>query len=841
MRLSPPLSFHLSRLIRAALIVSLLPPLASVLAQDSRDVALRDAPPKAEPEITLDDLAAAPLAVMFTELTPATLVHANGPRLQLFANLQAWGQGPPTHVAAMVDDAVVVASANDADALKMLTGMTRPWLLCWFNGAMNWTRWDAPVLVILQHRPTAITLDRTGLHLSFHEGPQGGAGDVVLMPLYGYDKIPLSAETDFRANLGLPSRGLHTADWDQGLPAPVVERAQTLTSVLRAIPIYCHETFALDGDDLVIRMTFDFHVIDDDWGTPVARLAPLPPTLALAWWAGEHTGAAPFPMSLSGPVRDLDVMTSFGPWAGIPEVDAIELRMPLLPYVRYIDQPRLTAQLLAPPAESDADEPADEITDDLALRRMILNRMRRRLDAKFTTGQWEQIWDYEVDRDYGGPGLYCWQVMNDRWYAKALPYVLEPTRSLMASTLRGYMDNWVLDPQRFQPFQDMLLLVGPGIATWGGYDDAGKFSSNLLDTLWNFAYYLDYWQPIHDHWPMLQKLFITPLEMDWKSMGRYGIAEMGDEAAPPLAYARMAYHVGDLEAYAFGCYIFARELVHHYVKQVGQDYYRLHQPYDNDEPMQGPVWLSNLWGDTAGWQVDGPIWPTVHGERQSDNRWVRFSSFDVARFYRDVLKPQVRDELDELTSRALERGDDNVRHKLFDDAAHITPGLVRLRAMLLDEPPTQLLKLAPRNQWSTWRPGDITAQTLSVVRADLPADRIELIPALRTNAVLGLERLHERTAAPHTCFSLRVPAGEQVYEAMNGWTALAWRGWRSPMPVRGWRGGRDWSFGQIIAPDLDPADRIGKNLSWNTIAILYGTGEGTARREGAADGPAPTD
>jgi hypothetical protein len=325
--------------------------------------------------------------------------------------------------------------------------------------------------------------------------------------------------------------------------------------------------------------------------------------------------------------------------------------------------------------------------------------------------------------------------------------------------------------------------------------------------------------------------------MDWKAVGRHGIAEMGDEAPPPLAYARLAYAIGDLDEYAFGCYVFARELVHHYVKQVGQHYFLAHQPYQTDEVMVPPVWLTNLWGDVAGWQIDGPTWPQVTGERQSDNRWVRFSSDEVARFYRDVLQPQVREELDALTARAEEHGDDAVRYQIFDDSAHITPGLVRLRAMLLDESPEALLTLAPMNQWRTWRAADIAAQAIPVLRADQPSQPVEIIPPLRTNHVLGLERMIERTPAPHTVLTLRVPAGDRVYAQMVGWPALMWRGWRSPMPIRGWEGGRWWSFGQVLAPDVDPADRTGRELNWNSTVLLYGTGAVRAADEAAQPAP----
>src|SRR5262249_13763740 len=148
-----------------------------------------------------------------------------------------------------------------------------------------------------------------------------------------------------------------------------------------------------------------------------------------------------------------------------------------------------------------------------------------------------------------GPENFCWAAMSDRWYSKGLVYSDLKIQANAKRSLHNYFADWVLKEERFKPFRGMLLLAGPGIGTWGGYDDAGKFSSNLLETVWSYAQYTGDWALIRDRWPLLKRLFITPLESDWKTFGRAAIAEMGDEAGPALSMARMAYRVGDADTY----------------------------------------------------------------------------------------------------------------------------------------------------------------------------------------------------------------------------------------------------------------------------------------------------
>src|ERR1051325_4084795 len=120
------------------------------------------------------------------------------------------------------------------------------------------------------------------------------------------------------------------------------------------------------------------------------------------------------------------------------------------------------------------------------------------------------------------------------------------------SRLRKYFHVDVLVTNRFKlrefpkvSANTYYILEGPGIGSWGVLGDAGKFSANTLETLWAYAHFTGDWDLIRERWPLVKRMFCTPAEANWVSFGREAIAELGDEAAPCLALARMAYRIGD--------------------------------------------------------------------------------------------------------------------------------------------------------------------------------------------------------------------------------------------------------------------------------------------------------
>lgn len=711
------------------------------------------------------------LDVVTTELCPAVLVRSSAADLTLFDNTDS-ELGGPTRLAVPTRGATAILRQGES-----MAGMEqeRPWLLAWYAGAKGWTTWDVPMLVILQHRAQEIRLAPDGLRLSFQEQ----AGDVVIMPLYGSEKLP-QAGADFSAFPAAPPA--MPATWEEGLPKDVMGRCGALSLVLRAFPVYTKEEFALDGTELRVRNTVQFHRIEDDWHTPAMPMAPLPPILGLAWEAGRDRHEQ-MPMQMPA-VTDPGIATPYGPWVGFQDRESYTIAFPLLHYVQQ------TAANRDRPETSPAAIAAQE-------------RLRQIFGWKFADGKWDKIWDH------GSAKNFCWQAMGDRWYAKAIPYLPPEARERTKQALRGYMREFVLQPERFTPYRDVLQLFGPGIGAWGGYDDAGKFSANLLETLWNYAHFTGDTETICENWPLIRKLFVTPYECDWKSFGRYSIAEMGDEAAPAIAMARLAHLAGDEAMSDFASYIAVGELMHHYVKSLGNDYFRRHQPLHSMEPIPEQAWPTNLWGHIAGWQIDGPTYPEKTRERQYTNRWVRFSDADVGWFHHDYLLKETTEELDDLARRAAD--DPKGRWQLTRDTAHIMPSLVRLRRLLLNDSPEELAALAPENTWKGGRAPDQIAFLLSFLEWRPERGAVRLIPEHRTDYQPGLERLRE-THYAGLCMSVRSSAEAPVplltAEPVAGLEKV--QGLRAPHPVR---------FGTVHPGNqaLGTSDRSAQN--WNTVLI----------------------
>jgi len=604
-----------------------------------------------------------------------------------------------------------------------------------------------------------VTLDAAGLSLEFATG----AGHVILMPQ------PLLETTSTYPSIWVPQGP------EQVAPG-VREGCDRWARALRSWPVNCREEFkVLAGQDVLrLRGTYEYVETEDDWGTEGVKTAPLPPTLALALRTG-------FPATLAEKMReDLAVPTAYGPYSVVPG-DTYTVDLPL----KHLNQ-------------TETQQPPD--TEDPVVA-LAAQQVAQRMEQKFTDGSEERIWDH------GGGGNYCWQVMGDRWYAKALAYAPEAARRNAKACMASYVRNWVLNEAKYKPFQGKLILEGPGIGNWGGYDDSGKFSSNILETLWCYAYYTGDWDIIRERWDTVQKLFVTPRECRWRGFGRDAIAEMGDEAAPPLCLARMAYQIGDMDTYAFAAYIYARECVHLWVKTKPEcgEWFRSLEPWHNAEPMEGPLWLTNLWGDVAGWQIDGPDYPKQTGERQCRNRWVRFSNEDVGAFMRETLgEDTLRRELDWWLTR------EDSPYKPGESTAHIAPSMEQLRSLLLNESPAELAKLTPIQRARIGRHADAISYYLSFVRTGRPIQYTRLVPIDLPDSpwMSGLERESEGSDG-----ALVV----SVVSKEGHWPTLCDWGWQPPQEAGDLPGAKRWSYGQIIAGDAAPTLKW-ERLNWVTNA-----------------------
>lgn len=702
----------------------------------------------------------ADFAVLSSELSSAVLISCKSSTLRLFAGLDQWGVGGPTRLAVRgpdgLEDLTPPATVEGKD-------MRQPWLYVSFRGSGGWDQWDEPWLVVLQHRPTRAVADASGLRLEF----AGEAGFIVAMPLYGAHKlIPIEGADGYEA----PGKQAQAAL----APMAAADRCEVWSRILRYWPLNAREEVKIvpGKDTLRLRCTVEHVEVKDDWGTRGLRTAPLPPTLALALKTG-------FPARVSGQEQTVGLPSAYGPYMAV-RGNSYTIDFPLLQYVN----------------ETETQQPPNMDDPIVAL---AAQEVARRMERKFTDGELERIWDH------GGGNNYCWQAMGDRYYAKALAYAPEQAGDNAKACMAKCVRQWVLNEAKYKPFRGKLILEGPGIGNWGGYDDSGKFSSNILETLWWYAHCTGDWDVIRERWDTVQKLFVTPRECRWRGFGRDAIAEMGDEAAPPLCMARMAYQIGDMDMYAYASYVFVRELVHLWVKTQPEcgEWFRALQPWHNMERMDGRLFLTNLWGDVAGWQIDGPDYPDQTGERQYRNRWVRFGNEDVARFFRDHMGQIVREELDWWATR------EDSPYKPGQSTAHIAPSLEQLRSLLLNESPEELAKLTPMQDARIGRAADAISYYLSFIRIGRPTQYTRLIPEdLPTSPwILGLER---ESDGSDSCLVVRVSTKE------GHWPVLSdWRAWKPPKAPADLPGADRWSYGQIIAGDAPP-DLRWERLSWTT-------------------------
>lgn len=732
------------------------------------------APPLGDPDSD------ATLDIMTSELSPAVMIHTTRPQIALFANLSQWGSEAPRHIALQTADGVRDfhrASLESSIALPV-DQMTEPWMLLWFRGANGWSEWDSPWLVVWQKRPTSATLDQDGLHAA----AQLPLEYVAMMPLYGLFKPD-------------------TSGW-AAPPAEAVTQARFWAHALRSYPLKSDETYRVDATSgaIVVRNQFQWLLTSDDWNTTPSKLAPLSPTLALAYQSQR------MPMTLSAPVYDPNVFTAFGPYVGVLDRDSYDVAFDVLKYITETEQEQ----------SPDANNPVVAAA---------LARLQSAMQSTFSSA------DGLFHQDFGDPpgfaspppqtlegGNSAWAFMSAQYYLRALPYLSPQLQAQAKPRLQRYFADWVLQPNRYRPYQGKLLLYGPGIGTWGGYDDAGKFSSNTIQTLWTYAHYTGDWPLIKERWPLIKQLFVTPRESSWRGFGRGNIAEMGDEAAPALAIARLAYFVGDQDTYGYAAYIFARELVHHVVKHTGANYFVSRQPIFSMTRMPPEVYPTNIMGDMSGWQLDGPSSPSNTGEYQYLNRWVRFGDTDVARFHRDYLQDLERTELDGLlASGRFTSG----RQGSFDDP-HILPSLVRIESLLLNKSPDQLAQISPVDA-PVWPNSGVAAYTTAFLRTSRPTSYATLIPADRasTDWALGIERDRldsEPFMSTNVQRSIGASLAATVQWSSSAPPAVTWFGWSPKVSNRGIPGGTRWSFGQILT-DQPVASATTSRISWNTELV----------------------
>ena len=607
------------------------------------------------------------------------LLHSKSGYLGLFGDLQSFGLEAPTHVAFSSREGPRPFKAGEK--LEVID-MEECWIVVWFGGALGWTQWDSPWAVFLEHKPIAMKLDQAGLHLQFRRQ----AGNVALMPLYGYEKIKPFSEDESGKKRDKDAPPV-TSEWSEFLRRDILMRVRYWAGVTRMLPIHCTESFRVDraNDSLVLRESFAWHRVHDEWDTKPLKLAPLSPALALAMHG------AGFPVELSKASLDLRYVTPSGPYFGIEGVDDYEVRLSLLDVIH----------------ETERASPPDPATNHAV--KAALSRLRDTAQHLFPTAN-APLLEAFAATDFPAA------MRGSLWAAKALPYMTPDSGSNAVSTLRAFVRNTLT-------------------THWNraGRDDARSPGIHFLEPLWGYAHHTGDWDFIREQWDIIRQLRPELERGGWTSLGDGSTVEMGDEAAPYLALARMAYRVGDVETYQYACYLFAGHLTRQHAKLRGMKYIRDHLPWHRAEPLALEVYLNQLLAGIGGWRMDGPAFPKDTAQRLYERRWFRFVNEDIARFHRRHSGLAATLELESLRKRARSA---SLKEHTLDEP----PPLALLRSLLLNESPSQLTTLAARER-SFPAPFEELAECVAMLRASQPVLVERLIPAAPEGSwSLGMER-----------------------------------------------------------------------------------------------------
>ena len=653
----------------------------------------------------------APFAVLQTELSPAMLIQSQAGYLGLFRDLQAFGLESPSHVAFSAREGP--RAYMPGDTMNVLD-MEECWLVVWFGGGLGWTDWDSPWAVFLQHKPLAMKLDGDGLHLQFRRQ----AGQVVVMPLYGYEKLkPFEEESETKRAKDAPPV---TADWSEALTRDLLMRVRYWAGVARMLPVHVRETYQLDRarDTIRLRQSFAWHAIPDEWKTPALKLAPVPPALALAMQAGS------LPVEFSSKPFDLKMVTPSGPYLGVQNVDAYDISLRVLDLVHETEQSGLRTA------------PTNHVAKDALAR---LHATVRPLVA----GQGVPSLGL-ADHDDAAALL-----RRAGWLAKALPWLDEETRALAVDALT----RQVHDPA----FSETLL--DPNSA--GG--DAGA----RLAFLWEYGERTGDWDWIRSHWDRIRRLAPRAAQVSWAACGDGQVIPMGEGAAPRLALARLAYRIGDAAMYEDACYQLGGHLIRQHAKLTGSAYVRKHQPWHHPDPIPEEVYLNQLLAGPEGWQLDGPGYPAGANDEAYKRRWLQFTSEDVARFHRRHAAVWAFQELSRL-SPGDEGGSELVMSR---------PPLDFLRSILLNATPDQLGRM-PGAASSPRDPVEIMAEALARLRTSQPVLVERLVPSAPPGPWrLGLE---PDAAEVHPSLVVRLNSGGAT-EGQAAWPRPEFGGaWFTP-------------------------------------------------------------
>jgi hypothetical protein len=730
----------------------------------------------------------APIQIITTQLSPAWLLVAHNPDLTLFAESQRAGLGAPSRIAFATAAGTRVVKPGETLSPADLKAMSRPWLLAWWQGSDGWKLFDVPFLISLQHRPASLRLDENGLHLTFGHD----TGFVAAMPLYGYAKLPQQTAWDktpglFRLPAAWHPDQLRPWIWDTGLPPLVSQRCNWWSRALLRFPVNVHESFTVShaAGAVQVHDSFDYLDLTDDWKTVPLSLAPLSPTLACAIRNG-------FPMTVAGKLTDCQCATIFGPYTGIEGATGLDYSLHIGPYWMTTADPNVA-------------EPGDEATIPRQAQDSLL------AEANGSSADIEnQTWDYH-------DGNFVWYAQSDanRYPGYLTAWQLGDYRTDRKGWLQALTLHSLLDPSRYGMDERGGTLTrryidGPGIGNWGSSDwgDSGKLGTDMILDVYAYAYNTGDYQMVADKWDVITSLNSLPQSQCWLTCGRSAISELGDQAPPELALARMAYAVGDRPTYTAAVYWFAKELVSTAVKEGGLTRYR-----DDFRPWHNITETSlttgtNLWGTNAGW-VDG-------GMRMNDGQWsqfpVRLDDVDTVRFMQKYCVSLPLRNLQEST--LVERKGDE-RDNPSKKNAHGGPDSSTLafeRQIILFQDPAQIRADYTQNDAYVPAPDGFIWRTVAAWH-EFPPKLDVLIPA-------SAPAFRDLTWAADQSGYASYGMVSQSNMPKDKFPTPQWFWWAPPVSQKNVDWGDKWTFGSTIPGQGGPVGRVDET-SLNAQATLY--------------------
>lgn len=416
--------------------------------------------------------------------------------------------------------------------------LSENWILVWHD------KTDVPALVVLQKRPTRMSMVDGALDIDF-DGPLGAA--VLAMP-YGVD----ISEKKLTKDLALTPRALETCRfWSRAL---------------LAYPVKCREDFWIDEKQqrVGIRDRYEYVTIKDAWGTRPLPLAPVPPLVA---FAAEHE----YPAEILSEIGDYGFPTWYGPLKGAVGKGEVEYSLPIPPL-----QHRALVNM-----------PGGE-------------KYKRQMNQLVDTGlkYWcgGSLWADVPDPIWENSPTARGNIDLNTWIGPlpstimAMSFLDEPLKARVRQALRdrvcvpllSYPDRIPIE-RRVEPYTGQDYMVNYWGTAYGDaqYGDADEVAACVLQSFYYYALYTGDWDTMRRGWGTLRGLahYLEVLN-DWAYLAsgcrEYGMLSAVDmlNATYPglLAYAKLARGVGDDGTYRKALYMAARAAIPAVIRWRLEDY-----------------------------------------------------------------------------------------------------------------------------------------------------------------------------------------------------------------------------------------------------------------------------